>query len=354
MKRTLAVLAVPLLLVSSLAIAQSIFGTSTRASPQAAPILQARYSLPGTKAPAAEERTADFNLGDFEAGEPVLAYNLAVIPLHTRKAPPYDDYTVLEEAQAAKKVTVSEVGDGSVPELSVRNRDARPLYLLGGEVVLGGKQDRMLQSDVALDPGERRHVPVVCVEQGRWTGQDLTFQPGLAVAHPDLRRAAFFSEQGAVWGEVARKSEVSGVSSPTGTYRRVLQDAKLRERIGQYLDELQAKLPRDERMAGLAVAINGELEVVDVFDSPKLYGKLERKLLASYVLAALEKQPGRAEAAEQGQTKARALKKQDIDNFVKGSSTSSPEGESPEVQSKVFRSKGKAVHGTFFGSTGKK
>ena len=79
----------------------------------------------------------------------------------------------------------------------------------------------------------------------------------------------------------------------------MLQDAKLRERIGQYLDELQAKLPRDERMAGLAVAINGELEVVDVFDSPKLYGKLERKLLASYVLAALEKQPGRAENAEQ-------------------------------------------------------
>jgi hypothetical protein len=113
---------------------------------------------------------------------------------------------------------------------------------------------------VVLDPSERRRIPVVCVEQGRWNGQDLTFQPGIAVAHPDLRRAALFSEQGAVWGEVARKSQVSGVSSPTGTYRRVLQDSKLRERIGQYLDELQAKLPRDGRMAGLAVAINGELK----------------------------------------------------------------------------------------------
>ena len=29
----------------------------------------------------------------------MLAYNLAVVPLHTRKGPPYDDYTVLEEAQ---------------------------------------------------------------------------------------------------------------------------------------------------------------------------------------------------------------------------------------------------------------
>lgn len=320
MKRILVILALPLLLAST----------------------------PPNTPPPGQEGAAEFNLGDFEAGEPVLAYNLAVIPLHTRKGPPYDDYTVLEEAQAARKVSVSEVGsDGSVPELLVRNRDERPLYLLGGEVVLGGKQDRMVQSDVVLDPSERRRIPVVCVEQGRWNGQDLTFQPGIAVAHPDLRRAALFSEQGAVWGEVARKSEVSGVSSPTGTYRRVLQDAKLRQRISQYLDELQAKLPRDERMAGLAVAINGELEVVDVFDSPRLYSKLERKLLASYVLAALEKQPGRAEHAKESTLKAQALKKKDIDDFVKGAG---PQADSSsEVENQVFRAKGKAVHGTFFG-----
>ncbi|NMO21698.1 hypothetical protein HPC49_32710 [Pyxidicoccus fallax] len=291
----------------------------------------------------------ELSLGDYEAGAPVLAYNLAVVPLHTRKGPPYDDYTVLEEAQAAKKVSIRELdSDGTVRELRVHNKDERPLYLVGGELLLGGKQDRMVQSDVVLDPGERQKVPVFCVEQNRWSGQSLSFQPGLAVAHPDLRRAALFSEQGAVWGEVARKSQVSGVSSPTGTYRRVFQDAALRQRIGQYLDELQAKLPRDERMAGLAVAINGDLEVVDVFDSPKLYSKLERKLLASYVLAALEKQPGRADHEEQGRAKARALKKEHIDQFVGGPAGTAKDG----VEKKMFRSKGKAVHGTFFGTRG--
>jgi ARG/rhodanese/phosphatase superfamily protein len=339
MKRIRAVLALPLLLASSLAVAQGLSNTPAQFLGTAAE----------SRAAAAEPAAADFDLRDFEAGEPILAYNLAVVPLHTRKAPPYDDYTVLEEAQAGGKVVVREVGEGDVPELSVRNKDERPLYLLGGEVVLGGKQDRMVQSDEVLDAGERRRIPVVCVEQGRWDGESLTFQPGLAVAHPDLRRAALFSEQGAVWGEVARKSQVSGVSSPTGTYRRVLQDAKIRQRIAQYLDELQAKLPRDDRMAGLAVAINGELEVVDVFDSPRLYGKLERKLLASYVLAALEKQPARGERAEQTQAKARALKQKDIDDFVTGAG--SQEGTSTgEVQTKVFRAKGKALHGTFFGA----
>jgi hypothetical protein len=136
------------------------------------------------------------------------------------------------------------------------------------------------------------------------------------------------------------------VSSPTGTYRRVFQDAALRQRIGQYLDEIQAKLPRDERLAGLAVAINGDLEVVDVFDSPKLYAKLERKLLASYVLAALEKQPGRAADEEQGRAKARALKKENIDTFVGGTGPGTKDG----AEKKMFRSKGKTVHGTFFGT----
>lgn len=294
-------------------------------------------------APQALAESPELDLGDYEAGEPVLAYNLAVVPLHTRKGPPYDDYTVLEEAQAAKKVSIREVnGDGTVEELRVHNRDERPLYLVGGEMLLGGKQDRMVRSDVVLEPGQRRTVPVFCVEQGRWNGQSLAFEPGLAVAHPDLRRAAFFSEQGAVWGEVARKSEAAGVSSPTGTYRRVFQDAAVRQRIGQYLDEVQGKLPRNERLAGVAVAINGELEVVDVFDSPKLYAKLERKLLASYVLAALEKQPGRA-AEEQGRAKARALKKEHIDEFV-GTGTGGG-----GTEKKMFRAGGKAVHGTFFG-----
>ena len=66
----------------------------------------------------------------------------------------------------------------------------------------------------------------------------------------------------------------------------------MRQRIKGYLDELQAKIPHTEKLTGVAVVINGNLELVDLFASPKLFAKLERKLLTSYVLAALERQPG--------------------------------------------------------------
>ena len=58
------------------------------------------------------------------------------------------------------------------------------------------------------------------------------------------------------------------------------------------------------------------------------------------------KKPGRTENPEQANTKARSLKKKDIDDFVTGSNAP---GDTSEVENQVFRTKGKAVHGTFFG-----
>lgn len=322
---------------------------------------------------------AGFDPDAMDVGEPVIAHNIAVVPLYTKKAPPYDEYIVLEEAQAAKSVRVSETKGGEVDKLVVKNQDTdkRPLYLLGGEVVLGGKQDRMVVGDTVVDPATTRTLEVRCVEQGRWAGADLTFHSSESVAHPDLRKAALFKGQGDVWSEVARKSDVSKVSSNTGTYRRVLQDKAVRDRIKGYLDELQSKVPRNEKLTGLAVAINGNLELVDVFDSPRLYAKLERKLLASYVLAALERQPGTAAKAKAYEAKAKKLGKAHVDTLIRGTGGNSEDQADTSAglaakggigtvrgtgtsaakptqaktgPSKVFFDKGKAVHGTYFSS----
>lgn len=321
---------------------------------------------------AAGAQAEGFDAAAYDVGEPVLVHNLAVVPLLTKAAGPYDEYIVLEEAQAAKSARITEVQGGQVDRLKVHNRDSdkRPLYLLGGEVVLGGKQDRMVVNDTVVDPGAKTDIEVRCVEQGRWAGQDLSFRASEAVAHPDLRKAALFQGQGAVWDEVARKSAASNVSSATGTYRRVVQDPQVRGRITRYLDELQAKLPRSERLTGLAVAINGELELVDVFDSPRLYAKLERKLLASYVLAAIERQPSNAAKARDYEAKAKKLGKGHVETLMKDSAKANAGAQADGAQqiepstrrpsrvqaksaagSKVFSHKGKAVHGTYFGAT---
>ena len=290
---------------------------------------------------AAWATPATDGLSDVTAGEPVTTYNLAIIPLETHRPPPYDDYAVLEEATAAKTVRIQEMGQGGeVNSLTVANRGPLPLYLLGGEVVLGGQQDRMLQSDTVVEAGKRHVVPVMCVEHGRWNGNDLTFRSSGEVAHPDLRRLASFEGQGAVWNEVARKSQATGVHSDTGTFRRVLQDNRTRERIRRYVDELEEKLPPSEHRAGFAVAINGELVTVDVFDSPKLLAKLERKLLSSYVLAALERQamPESVVRAKLGR-----IGTKQVQDFI-----APPTGLEAKSAGRVYQSKGKAVHSASF------
>ena len=53
---------------------------------------------------------------------------------------------------------------GRDPDLVLAN--AR--LVLAGEVVIGGKQDRVLTEDIVLAASETQQVAVNCVEQGRW------------------------------------------------------------------------------------------------------------------------------------------------------------------------------------------
>src|SRR5882757_2243636 len=74
---------------------------------------------------------------------------------------------------AAAKVRVSErAGSAVVEELVLSLTGVRPVLLLEGELLEGGMQHRALVHDLLLmDPSRSHVVPVVCVEHGRWHGE---------------------------------------------------------------------------------------------------------------------------------------------------------------------------------------
>src|SRR6202022_3540843 len=100
-----------------------------------------------------------------------------------------DAYTTLDEGLKAKTVTVKESKEGGeVNTLFVTNRGAKPLYLMGGEVVLGGQQDRCLARDTLIPPGKKGiPVTVFCVEHGRWTGRQEFGESARSVAGNEIR-----------------------------------------------------------------------------------------------------------------------------------------------------------------------
>ena len=79
---------------------------------------------------------------------------------------------------------------GRVNELSLVNDSSRPLLLLAGEIVTGGKQDRVVGKDRII-PAHSKPVAlgVFCVEPHRWTETTTNFGSlNSAMAQPMLKR----------------------------------------------------------------------------------------------------------------------------------------------------------------------
>jgi hypothetical protein len=222
---------------------------------------------------------------------PVTHDNLTIFPVITTAAKiPSTDYLVLDEGMKGKLVQIVEMGDGgSVNELKIRNRSGRPLFLMAGEVVIGGKQDRIIGKNTIVAPKTTESIPVFCVEHGRWNGRKAEFKSAETLAHTELRKKANFADQGEVWNEVAVKNAKRKLENDTDTYRGVAQSASVVKSIGGYQKAFAKKLGKEnERQIGFVVALGGKVVAIETFGSPKLFRKFEKKLLRSYYVEAID------------------------------------------------------------------
>ena len=90
------------------------------------------------------------------------------------------------------------------------NNSKHPLILLAGEVVTGGKQDRVVGKD-RIVPAESDPVDlsVFCVEHGRWTETSTKFDTHASVMlQPSVRMKAMADQdQQKVWDEVGEAEQ---------------------------------------------------------------------------------------------------------------------------------------------------
>jgi hypothetical protein len=226
---------------------------------------------------------------------PIQVDSLTITPLvadaTTPAAGPKIDVLVLDEAMAAKKVRIQEVEQESVNNLTFINKSEQPVFVLAGEVIIGGKQDRIIGQNTIIPANTTLAVPVFCVEHGRWDSSSKEFTTAKALAHGRLRGKASFTTQSEVWSEVASKNELRKSKTDSDTYRGVAkQQAEGSFAAQKKVDEAIAKIPAADRakMIGYIVALNGKVATVDMFQSPALFKKLEPKLLKSYVTEAVD------------------------------------------------------------------
>lgn len=252
----------------------------------AAPTAQAPQKAAPPPPPADVSLSASAKMLD-----PIQVESLTLTPIVSTEAKPKDDkLLVLDEAMGKKLVRIHEVKDEDVNNLTLTNKADQPLFLLAGEVIIGGKQDRIIGKNTIVPPKKTLTVPVFCVEHGRWDNSSKEFTTAKALAHGRLRGKANFDSQSDVWEEVAAKNTSRKTKSSTDTYRKVAtqQSDGTLDAWSKQVDTALAKLPKDTKLVGFAVAVNGKVATVDVFDSPALFKKLQTKLVRSYITDAID------------------------------------------------------------------
>lgn len=274
--------------------------------------------------------------GGWRLLEPVNYENIAIFPVVTSNTPDTGAFLTLDEGLSTGDVVVSEQGaaglartrDGqptpaiypsnaSVNQLVLINRSKRPLLLLAGELVSGGKQDRIIGKDRIVPVGAPPlPLDVFCVEHGRWTGSSSQFISSKTIVHPSVReKAAVDQEQTKVWSAVAggttavaspaapvesravlSMSELTSVmrtEAPTQSYDKIYKSQRIGGSIDTFVEEIQKRFARatsglkGERIVGVVVAYGGEVAWSDIFASSELFDHYWSKLLRSYAVEAL-------------------------------------------------------------------
>lgn len=165
-----------------------------------------------------------------EIGRPHDEGGLTLFPLLLPNTGNPPDIRTLDEALSHDWITIREQDHARVSELVVRNESKHPVFMMAGEILGGGRQDRIIRNDVLLPPGsETLPVPVYCGEQNRWKGDKESFDSSPCLAGQAVRSMATRAEsQDAIWREIDSQLKQSGVSAPTRSYQSLFSDLTTR------------------------------------------------------------------------------------------------------------------------------
>src|SRR6476661_4387814 len=172
---------------------------------------------------------------DYKILAPITHGDLTIFPVVSARSHDTSDFITLDEGVRSGEVVVTEVGNlhstmrrrppyqtrpyqgAEVNRLVLVNNSKHPLILLAGEVVTGGKQDRVVGKD-RIVPAESDPVDlsVFCVEHGRWVESSAKFDTHASVmAQPSVRRSVMADkQQQEVWNRVSESKSAMAAKAP--------------------------------------------------------------------------------------------------------------------------------------------
>ena len=254
---------------------------------------------------------------------PYTQKNLAIYLIHRKGRNSVPVPFILGEAM--KKGLVKVIETGAVERLMVRNLSDREVFIQAGDIVKGGKQDRVLVYSIIIPPNSD-YLPIgaLCVERGRWSRRgrekvgefsmserSMPSKGGRIAIMKKMRRRTVPREeqvrarrrrgseslQSEVWGGVSKlqKSLSSALrfsvvdEESRSSLQLSLENKRLESALEVYEKALSELLEKHPEAVGYILAINGEISSGDEFGSVGLFRKVWPRQLKAAATQAIEK-----------------------------------------------------------------
>jgi hypothetical protein len=212
-------------------------------------------------------------------------------------------FTPLKQALVQKKVVITEKGNGAtVNTLTIENKSRDTIIVNCGEVIKGGQQDRVINTDMVLYPNSgKKDLPVFCVEQGRWSARGesvrsrnannldaATFSGYYNYSSVELRKVVEKDkDQSKVWNKVSEINKKNKTETATSTYTALEQSPDYTSKINKYLSFFTPVINAERDIVGVVVVTGDKVIGADIFATHELFIQNFDGLLHSYATEAI-------------------------------------------------------------------
>ena len=216
----------------------------------------------------------------------------------------------LKEAIEKNKIKITEKNNsGEVNSLTVENISTDTIIIITGDIIKGGKQDRVINQDILLVPHSgKKNLPVYCVESGRWTSGDRAVQLNTRSstsgtvkntspaefkgyynkASVSLRKVIEKDkDQSKVWSKVDELNTSNKTQTETKTYTAMNNSAEFNNKLGRYLAFFKNKFSADKEVIGVIIVSGNKVLGCDMFATHDLFLIQYESLLYSYATEAI-------------------------------------------------------------------
>lgn len=203
-----------------------------------------------------------------------------------------NQFITLAEGMKTGKVKVKEFvakGDADVHILSVENNSNKTILINSGELLEGGKQDRVIGETKLIPPGkEEQYVTVYCIEERRWSRKPKTFSHS-GNMDMDLRKTLDLSQkQAEIWKAIAQSLNEQKIKSSTTQYLQL--DRNIGKADSAYKKYFNSQLARtDSAFAGFLAVSGNRILGTEIFVTPTLFNNAWESMLASFCRSAITK-----------------------------------------------------------------